>query len=75
MKQILIILEAPIQGQMQKKMQSKPARDIMDHGGGSSFRSQLPPTRKWTKSHTHDLIIGYDDNLTLSAFRNMTKYL
>ncbi|KAL8126726.1 hypothetical protein AgCh_013849 [Apium graveolens] len=32
--------------------------DIMDHGGGSSSRSQLQSARKWTKSHTPDLIIG-----------------
>ena len=30
----------------------------MDHGGGSSSRDQLPSARKWTKSHTPDLIIG-----------------
>ena len=30
----------------------------MDHGGGSSSRSQLQSARKWTKSHTPDLIIG-----------------
>ena len=29
----------------------------MDHGGGSSSRDQLPSVRKWTKSHTPDLII------------------
>ncbi|KAL8156461.1 hypothetical protein AgCh_001526 [Apium graveolens] len=32
--------------------------DSMDHGGGSSSRNQLPSARKWTKSHTPDLIIG-----------------
>ncbi|KAL8155146.1 hypothetical protein AgCh_000511 [Apium graveolens] len=32
--------------------------DNMDHGGGSSSRSQLQSARKWTKSHTPDLIIG-----------------
>ena len=32
----------------------------MDHGGGN-FRSQLPHERKWTKSHTPDLIIGDPD--------------
>ncbi|MDV3180615.1 MAG: hypothetical protein Q8829_02985 [Candidatus Phytoplasma australasiaticum] len=32
--------------------------DSMDHGGGSSSREQLPSARKWTKSHTPDLIIG-----------------
>ncbi|KAL8088254.1 hypothetical protein AgCh_038145 [Apium graveolens] len=35
--------------------------DIMDHGGGSSSRDQLPSARKWTKSHTPDLIIGYPE--------------
>ncbi|XP_063948067.1 uncharacterized protein LOC135152165 [Daucus carota subsp. sativus] len=35
--------------------------DSMDHGGGSDSRSQLPHERKWTKSHTPDLIIGDPD--------------
>ena len=33
----------------------------MDYGGGSNSRSQLPHERKWTKSHTPDLIIGDPD--------------
>ncbi|KAL8135314.1 hypothetical protein AgCh_010107 [Apium graveolens] len=32
--------------------------DIMDHGGASSSRNQLPSARKWTKSYTPGLIIG-----------------
>ncbi|KAL8112598.1 hypothetical protein AgCh_020065 [Apium graveolens] len=31
--------------------------DSMDHGGASSSRENLPSARKWTKSHTPDLII------------------
>ena len=33
----------------------------MDYGGESNSRSQLPHARKWTKSHTPDLIIGDPD--------------
>ena len=34
----------------------------MDQGGGSNVETdQLPPARKWTKSHTPDLIIGNPD--------------
>ncbi|KAL8155357.1 hypothetical protein AgCh_000661 [Apium graveolens] len=32
--------------------------DSMNHGGGSSSRSQLQSARNWTKSYTPDLIIG-----------------
>ncbi|KAL8096136.1 hypothetical protein AgCh_037185 [Apium graveolens] len=32
--------------------------DSMNHGGASSSRENLPSARKWTKSHTPDLIIG-----------------
>ncbi|KAL8120799.1 hypothetical protein AgCh_017833 [Apium graveolens] len=35
--------------------------DSMDHGGASSSRENLPSARKWTKSHTPDLIIGNPD--------------
>ncbi|KAL8088633.1 hypothetical protein AgCh_038420 [Apium graveolens] len=35
--------------------------DNMDHGGASSSRENLPSARKWTKSHTPDLIIGNPD--------------
>ena len=30
----------------------------MDHWGASSSRDNIPSTRKWTKAHTPDLIIG-----------------
>ena len=33
----------------------------MDHGGASSSRENLPSARKWTKSHTPNLIIGNPD--------------
>ncbi|KAL8105546.1 hypothetical protein AgCh_029365 [Apium graveolens] len=36
-------------------------KDSMDHGGASSSRNNLPSARKWTKSHTLDLIIGNPD--------------
>ena len=32
--------------------------DLIDAGGASSSRLQLPPARKWTKDHTPELIIG-----------------
>ena len=32
--------------------------DETDAGGASSSRQLLPPARKWTKDHTHELIIG-----------------
>ncbi|KAL8155216.1 hypothetical protein AgCh_000556 [Apium graveolens] len=35
--------------------------DSMDHGGASNSRENLPSARKWTKSHTPDLIIGNPD--------------
>jgi len=35
--------------------------DSMDHGGASSSRENPPSARKWTKSHTPDLIIGNPD--------------
>ena len=35
--------------------------DNMNHGGASSSRENLPSARKWTKSHTPDLIIGNPD--------------
>ncbi|KAL1818276.1 hypothetical protein ACET3Z_013145 [Daucus carota] len=35
--------------------------DSMDYGGESSSRGQLPHAKKWTKSHTPDLIIGNPD--------------
>ncbi|KAL8088255.1 hypothetical protein AgCh_038146 [Apium graveolens] len=35
--------------------------DSMDYGGASSSRENLPSTRKLTKSHTPDLIIGNPD--------------
>ncbi|KAL8090564.1 hypothetical protein AgCh_039861 [Apium graveolens] len=35
--------------------------DNMDHGGASSSRENLPSARKWTKSHTPDLIIENPD--------------
>ncbi|KAL8116381.1 hypothetical protein AgCh_022764 [Apium graveolens] len=35
--------------------------DSMDHGGASSSIENLPSARKWTKSHTPDLIIGNPD--------------
>ena len=41
-------------------------------GGASSSRQQLPPARKWTKDHTHELIIGNPKAgvLTRSATQN-----
>lgn len=46
--------------------------DNMDHGGGSSFNSQLPHARKWRKSQTPDLITGDPDTgvQTITATTN-----
>ena len=52
--------------------QENSFEDTTDVGGTSSSRQQLPPTRKWTKDHTPELIIGNPeaDVLTRSATQN-----
>ncbi|KAL8109775.1 hypothetical protein AgCh_025750 [Apium graveolens] len=51
-------------------------REFMDQGGGSSLRSQLPSARKWSKSHTPDLIVGNPDSgvRTRKATQNECLY-
>ena len=48
-------------GEASENQNQNDTGNSMDYGGGSNSRSQLPHERKWTKSHTPDLIIGDPD--------------
>ena len=54
------------------KTQENSFEDATDAGGAVSSRQHLPPTRKWTKDHTPELIIRNQEAyvLTRSATHN-----
>ena len=65
-------IENTLSGGASMETQENYFKDATDAGGASNSRQQLPPARKWTKDHTHELIIGNPEAgvLTRSATQN-----